>query len=739
MLRRIHSLPGLIAAVVVSILALTGAILAINPALERADSTIPPAGQVSVADLAQKVVERYPSVERMVRKASGAIVVYYFDAEVPGAALVDPRTGEQTALFTPSGVTRWVTDLHRSFLMGDAGRAAAGVGALAMLVLTVSGATMLAARLGGWRQLFGRIRGTTSQRLHAQFGRIAVLALLLTALTGGYMSLTTFGIIPDGMDAEPAFPSAVNGGPPASVRNLAALQATDLADLRELGFPYPGDLTDVYTLTTAQGVGYVDQATGEMLNYLPNGVMRQVYETIFMLHTGEGLWWLGLALGLAAFTVPVMTATGIAIWWKRRQAMPGIKANVRAALADTVILVGSEGNSTWGFAKAVHDALTKAGHRVHTAPMNQLAGSYRNARRMLILTATYGDGAAPSSAKQFLARVKDVKADAALPVAVLGFGDRQFPRFCQFAKDVEAALAARGWPKLCPLHTVDRQSAQTFSRWSAEICTLIGTDATIAYAPAAPRTMSLELVGRVDYGADVQAPIAVLRFAPPQDRPAGFWRRICGNGLPRFEAGDLIGILPPDNPVPRFYSLATSAHDGVLEICVRKHPGGLCSGHLHSLKPGDRIDAFVRHNPGFRPAAGAAPVVLIGAGTGIGPLAGFIRRNGERRPMHLYFGARDPQSDFLYEADLSKWLADKRLTKLNTAFSRTTDRAYVQDRIAADAEALRSLIAHGAQIMVCGGRQMAQALAKVVEEVVTPLGLDLVTLKAQGRYVEDAY
>ena len=34
---------------------------------------------------------------------------------------------------------------------------------------------------------------------------------------------------------------------------------------------------------------------------------------------------------------------------------------------------------------------------------------------------------------------------------------------------------------------------------------------------------------------------------------------------------------------------------------------------------------------------------------------------------------------------------------------------------------------------------MAQALAKVLEEVVTPLGLDLVTLKAQGRYVEDVY
>jgi sulfite reductase (NADPH) flavoprotein alpha-component len=739
MLRRIHSLPGLIAAMVVSILALTGAFLAINPALERAESSRLPAGQVSVAGLAQSVIEHYPGVERIVRKPSGMIVVYYFEAEVPGAAVVDPRTGAQIAPYAPSGVTRWVTDLHRSFLMGDAGRAAAGIGALAMLVLTFSGVMMLAARLGGWRQLFGSIRGTGSQRLHAHCGRLAVLALLLSALTGSYMSLTTFEIIPDGMDAEPAFPSAVNGGAPMAVRDVAALRVADLADLRELSFPYPGDLTDVYALTTGQGMAYVDQATGTVLSYLPNSFSRQVYETIFMLHTGEGLWWLGLALGLAALTVPLMTATGVMIWWKRRRAMPRIKANVRAAVADTVILVGSEGNSTWGYAKALHDALTGAGHRVHTAPMNQLATGYRSARRMLILTATYGEGAAPSSARQFLARLKNVKAAAAFPVAVLGFGDSQFPRFCQFAKDVEAALAAKGWPQLCPLHTIDRQSAQAFSRWSAEIGALIGVDLSIAYEPTPPHTISLQLAERVDYGAEVQAPTAVLRFVLQQDRPAGFWRRLLGHGLPRFEAGDLVGILVPNNPVPRFYSLATSAHDGVLEICVRKHPGGLCSSFLHALKPGDRIDAFVRPNPEFRPSAGAAPVVLIGAGTGIGPLAGFIRRNGERRPMHLYFGARDPQSDFLYEAELRKWLADKRLTTLNTAFSRVTDRAFVQDRIAADAEILRSLIAHGAQIMVCGGRQMALGLAKVLEEVVTPLGLTLVTLKAQGRYVEDVY
>jgi sulfite reductase (NADPH) flavoprotein alpha-component len=248
----------------------------------------------------------------------------------------------------------------------------------------------------------------------------------------------------------------------------------------------------------------------------------------------------------------------------------------------------------------------------------------------------------------------------------------------------------------------------------------------------------LQLIERLDYGMDVQAPTAVLRFAAPE-AGAGIWRRLAGGGLPRFEAGDLLGILPPGSPLPRFYSLASSRSDGVLEICVRKHPGGLCSGFLHSLKPGDTIAAFVRPNPAFRPARSKEPVILIGAGTGIGPLAGFIRDNARRRPIYLYFGARDPQSDFLYEADLKAWLADKRLTRLTTAFSRTTDRVYVQDRIAADADTVRTLVARGAQIMVCGGRHMAQSLGRALEDAIRPLGLDLMTLKMQGRYVEDVY
>ncbi len=741
MLRRIHSLPALIATLLLVVAAISGAILSLNPAIERLGTSVPSNGQISVAALAERVAEHYPGVEQIQRSASGSVIVYYSQGEVTGAERIDPLSGEGIGPYAPSPFTRWVKNLHRSFLADTPGRAVAGVSALTMLALCLSGMALLTKRVGGWRQLARPLRGNFSQRWHAELGRVAIFGLLLSAVTGLYMSAATFGLIADGTQKEPDFPSVATTGPHAPIGTLPALQAIDLNDLRELVYPSPDNSEDFYSLRTAQGDGYVDQASGAVLSWQAHGGTQKAYELIYQLHTGEGLWWLGLLLGISALSVPLMGATGVTMWWQRYRAMPRLADNSGAQSADTVILVGSESNSTWGFAKALHDALREAGQRAHTAPMNQLATQYRQAKHLFILTSTYADGDAPSSANQFLARL-DKFSDSHKPsFAVLGFGDRQFQKFCQFAKDTQEALLARGWKQALDLDTIDHQSTQDFSRWGQTVGPLFGRELPLAYTHKHPQTQALQLISRSDYGAQVQAPTSVLRFGPiaPQSRIARFARRIGFNGLPRFEAGDLVAIVPPGSPVPRFYSLASGSKDGFLEICVRKHPEGLCSGMLHGLKPGDRIDAFIQPNPGFRPASGKAPVILISAGAGIGPLAGFIRNNTDKYPMYLYWGGRDPDSDFLYKPELDGYLADQRLTELHAVFSRVEEGAYVQHRVLDNASEIRGLIEHGAQILVCGSRAMAASIMQALDGILSPIDLDVRTLKLQGRYREDVF
>lgn len=729
-MRRFHSFAGLAAALLVIFMAATGFVLSLQP-IADAVTTIPATGSLSVATVADRVAQDLPGVERLVRSASGQLVAYTLDDGVRSAVVVDPDSGAAVGAYAPSAFFSFITDLHRSFLLGSFGHGMAGLSALAILALAVSGMLLLVAKMGGWRKLFASSRGTGSQRLHTDLARIGVVVLLLTSLTGAYMSAVNFELLPESAGEMFSFAPASAGEGAAPIASLDALAALPLSDLRELSFPAVGDASDVFTVTTSAGQGYVDQGTGAMLAFTPNSVWQQAYEFIYLLHTGQGAPMIALLVGLGALTVPLLAVTGTIIWWTRRRSTPRIAGNTPWRDADTIVLVGSEAGSSWGFAATLHAALTQQGQRVHVAAMNDLRGSYPQAARLIVLAATYGDGAAPASARQFLAKLERFASTPSF--SVLGFGDQSFAHFCGFAAEVDAALAAKGLRRLVPFTGVDRQSAGDFAAWGSLLGLQLGMSLVLSHVPKLPPTSRLVLAERTLYGMEVQAPVVVLKFKA--SKPNGHF----GGRLPRFNVGDLVGIVPPGSDVPRYYSLASASSDGMLEICVRKQSGGLCSEFLHSLPPGGEIDIFIRSNPDFRPDGGRRPLILIGAGAGVAPLAGFVRHNRNRRPVHMFFGGRDPASDFLYRDDLESALDDGRLASLNATFSRVLGGGYVQSLLTDEAETLRRFVGQGAQIMVCGGRDMADGVRAAIDTCLAPLGLSVDALKQKGMYLEDAY
>src|SRR5690554_4558549 len=108
MLRQLHSFPGLIAALFVILLSVTGAILALNPVLERATATVPATGQITIAQLAGKVAQHYSGVEQIQRTPSGTIIVYYNQGDNVGVDTIDPLTGQAIAPYAPSSFSRWI-------------------------------------------------------------------------------------------------------------------------------------------------------------------------------------------------------------------------------------------------------------------------------------------------------------------------------------------------------------------------------------------------------------------------------------------------------------------------------------------------------------------------------------------------------------------------------------------------------------------------------------------------------
>jgi sulfite reductase (NADPH) flavoprotein alpha-component len=735
MMRLSHRWPGLLALALLLVLSLSGAALSVFPALDRLAAPQAGAG-MTVADLATRIQAVHPGVEQIKRAPSGRITAYWFTNGQPGGGVIDPATGAAVASPDQRPVERWLTDLHRSLFLDDAGRWTMAAAAAAMLVLASSGALLVARRTGGWRRWFAPVRGSFSGRLHVEVARVAVVGLALSSATALWMTASTFDYLPDGAPL-PRFPDQLSGDTGAGLADMSVLRDTPASALRDLSFPYPDDPADVFTLATDSGTAYIDQGSGKLLVWEALSGWQQVSETIYMLHTGQGAAVLGLVLGLIALGVPVLGLTGMAIWWAGRRGRPRIRGNAASGRADTVILVGSEGGTTWGFAATLHRALSAAGRSVHVAPMSDFAPRrYGNAERIIALAATYGDGAAPASAKGFLDRLSALDVAPAAPLAVLGFGDRGFPGFCAFARAVRDAAAAKGWPELIPFDRVNRQSPQDFARWGRELGAIMGIELELAHQPVRPATHALTLISRRDYGAEVQSPTTILRFALPK---VPLWQRLTGCGFGDFSAGDLVGILPEGADLPRFYSLASSRRDGFVEIVVKKHPGGLCSGQLTRLEPGQTVRAFVRRNAAFKPDRGGAPLILIGAGTGVGPLAGFIRGNTRKRPVQLFFGMRHPESDFIYGEEIAAWQAEGRLDRLVTATSRGARPHYVQDALRAEAAQVAEAIGNGARVMVCGGRDMAAGVAQALEDILAPMDMSPAMLKAEGRYAEDVY
>ena len=732
--KAIHRWLGLTVGTLAVMLGISGALLAIDPVQQAWQAPAAP-GDLPVATLVERVTRTVPDAEEIRHLLSGAIVVFSFAGEQPQASYVDPADGRVLGPWQASALPRWVKNLHRSLLLGDAGRwLAAGI-ALAMAVLCASALVLLVRRMGGWQRLNKKVRGTLAQRIHVLTGRVVLLVLLLTSVTALTMSASTLGLVTLDAGTEPEVLSVVAGHPALPGAQLVPLQSLWVKDLRKLNVPGATDPEDTWKVTTAQGQGWIDRYSGQMLVWQDASLAQRVYNLAVVLHTGESAWLWALVLGLAGASVLLFWLSGFFIWWQTRSQTPQITGNVPMAQADVLIFVASEGGSTWGFAQTLQDALSLCGHRVHTSALENFQTTAAT-RQVFLLAANYGEGQAPAHASGALGLISKLKANK-VPVSVLGFGDRQYPAFCAFAEALERQLRSQGWPALLPIECIHQQSAQQFARWGLALAQALNEPLVLEHVPRVPPTTVLTLIGRQNFAAAGGEPTAILRFAWPADELCSF---LGTRGLARFSAGDLVGIVPPGSSVPRFYSLASGWQDDFLEICVRQMPGGQCSTHLLGLQIDDSIHAFIRPNPGFALPQTRLSVLLIGAGTGVAPLAGFIRRNDRMRPMHLYFGGRDPAQDFYFGPEIEGWLTEGRLASLQTVFSRVPQGGgYVQDALRRDAERVRHWVSQGAIVRVCGSRVMAQGVADALDVVLAPLQLSVAKLKSKERYAEDVF
>ena len=230
----------------------------------------------------------------------------------------------------------------------------------------------------------------------------------------------------------------------------------------------------------------------------------------------------------------------------------------------------------------------------------------------------------------------------------------------------------------------------------------------------------------------------------------------------RFAAPEFVALLPKLQP--RLYSISSSpkAHPGEvhLTVAVVRYEGhGRCCHGVCSTFLADRVTqetpvpVFVHTSANFRvPQNPAAPMIMIGPGTGIAPFRAFLE---ERRATDspgknwLFFGDQSQTTDFLYRKELESFRQDGYLTRLDTAFSRDqAEKIYVQQRMLEQGAELWSWLQEGAHLYVCGdAKRMARDVDAALHEVIRTAGgqsaeaaMEYVRrLKQDKRYQRDVY
>ncbi len=753
MWRKTHLWAGLLMSILILVVSLTGTVLATKP-MYKAYNASSSLSNMSVATAIENIAKKNKRItpQKLTIYPSGDVKLNYTIRNQLKKRYVSLTTGKFLRKQEEPKIYAFVANLHRSFLLGDKGRIFPAISAISMFILSISGIILLIRRLGGIRYIIASMswKGLTNQ--HSALGRLAIIPLLIMVITALWLSAVTFKLVSGGEDKPPQYPESLQELDYIEPWKLKGLQNIPMTDVVEIVYPIPSDWFDVWTVKTNSEYIFVDQFTGELLSKQSLSGLAKIMHWVVILHTGQGSVWWSLILLLSSLSIPFFAVSGVIMWFKNRKLKGGkIYNQATKNQANILILVGSENGSTWGFAKALHKGLVQTlsvqastdgdikgtkNCKVRTIDMNAVAGNYPAVHTVLILTATYGDGDAPQSAKQFLQKLDKFNAinksnnkseNTNINYAVLAFGDRAFPKFCAFAHLVANAMQAKFGQALLPLTEVDKQSSQTFSTWTRELGEQLHIDLAVDYEVARPKTKSIKLFAKQDFAKDI-APMSILRF-----------NSVNGKKLPKHKSGDWLVVYPPQCSVPRLYSLGSdSRYDKFIEICVRLQEGGLCSTLLCNLSLDDEIDVAIIENPRFHvPAKGS--VIMIGAGTGIAPFIGMIKHNYAKRHITLFWGGRAPHIDGIYQDEIKDWLEKKHLTHFYPAWSRDFDKTYVQQQVAKHHGYIIEQLQQGATIMICGGRKMEQAVYKEIDICAKTIGLTVEELKKNNRYLEDVY
>lgn len=709
---------------------ITGAILAFEPIDNKLQGhRVAGAQEIPLAQVIDTLLQQYDEIleievnENQYVKAS---VISMVDS-LNGDFYINPITGHKLAdIPDKRPLFEFMTNFHRSLFLKTPGRIFVGLTSFFLLLIAISGFFLFLKRQNGLRHFFAKIiKEDFFQYYHVVLSRWMFIPIIIIAFTGVYLSLLRFEYIPEPAPVSVFSEAELNTEPALSFSDFGIFQETTLGEVRNLEFPFSSDVEDFFILSLKDRQLKINQKTGAVVEELRFPLINLFSKLNFNLHTGKGsiLW--SIILFIAAINIVFFIYSGLAISYRRTRTR--IKNQVSADQAEIVILVGSENGSTKNFGNLLLQALLGAKQKVYLGELNQYR-PFGKMQHLLVLTSTYGDGDPPANGDRFLKLLGEHPLADSVRYSVVGFGSLAYPNFCQFALDIEAALkkspASSGLPGKPFL--IHNKSYTSFQKWAGKWGETLG--------------LQLELPAQIKPKKTPQHSFTIMDKQRVDDGYSDTYTLVLKMKNHALQSGDLLGVVPPTDPVERLYSVARLDQNRIF-LAIKRHEYGVCSQYLDTLPVGSSFKASVQRNGDFHFPNNGKPVILVGNGTGIAPFIGMIQSAEYRVPIHLYWGGRNRQSISIYQEWIDRALEAGTLTSCQIAYSKVPDYpSYVQELLWQDQATLAGQLAQGATLMICGSVLMQNGVLEALDQITQRYNdTHLNTYQQKGQILMDCY
>lgn len=631
---------------------------------------------------------------------------------------INPATGKIIGTPTKkSDFINWITALHRSLFLHETGRIFIGINSFLLVLIAVSGFALVINRQRGLRNFFSKIiKEYFAQYYHVLLGRLALIPILIIALSGTYLSMERFHLFENENPTE--------NPETTSTKKTFDLKNTPLSEINKIEFPFSDDPEDYYIFELKDRKIEVNQYSNEIISeeLFPTSVL--LADLSLDLHTGRAnsIW--AFILGLASLNILFFIYSGFAMTLKRRASR--IKNKFKAEESQYILLVGSENGSSLRFANAILKQLNDQGKKAHLAQLNNYT-TYPKAEHLLIFTSTYGLGDAPSNAGKFVSLLEKNNQEQQINYSVIGFGSQSYPDFCGYAKEIDSLLQTKNWAnRFLELQTVNDKSAEEFVNWVKLWSTK--TEIPLATTPS--------LYNHIPKGLEQ---LMVLEKTSVSANEQTFLLTLRAGIRSKFTSGDLLAIYPANDNRERLYSIANN--NGNIQLAVKLHPSGLGSEFLNNLEAGNVIKARIINNHAFHFPKKVSRVALISNGTGIAPFLGMLAQNKKKTEIHLYSGFRQKtEITAHYEEFASEMMQKQQLKRFEIAYSREENHHYVMDLIQMNADFFANLLKEDGVIMICGALAMQFDVEKVLNTIcIAKNNTTLAEYKSKGQILTDCY